>query len=77
MSTMNTSDEIVYAARFPSMPGYGAVCADVPEHKKNTARTIAGWIKRGGTVERVPRQAAIDGMREYLTAIQAAKTTAT
>ncbi len=30
-----------------------AACVDTPEHTKDTAKTIAGWIKGGFTVERV------------------------
>lgn len=74
---MSTTEDMVYAARFPSMPGYGAVCVDDPAHKKDTAKTIADWIKRGGTIERVPRQIAIDGMGEYLKAKRSAQTTTT
>lgn len=59
---------MAYAARFPGKPGYGAVCVDKPEYAKDTARTLAGWIKSGATIERVTLQAAKDGMGEYLAA---------
>lgn len=30
-----------------------AAAVDTPEHTKDTAKTVAGWIKHGMTVERV------------------------
>lgn len=61
------SDNIMcYAARFPGKPGYGAVSMDLPEHRKETAKTIADWIKCGATIERVTLSAAREGMGEYL-----------
>jgi hypothetical protein len=57
-----------YVARFPGMPGYGAWCADDPKYKKDTAKTVADWIKRGATIERVTIEAAKAGMLEYLEA---------
>jgi hypothetical protein len=57
-----------YAARFPGMPGYGAICVDDPDPKwrKEVAKSISDWIKRGATVERVHRDVAAAGMREYM-----------
>lgn len=60
-----------YVARFPGMPGYGAWCADDPKYKKDTAKTVADWIKRGATIERVTIEAAKAGMLEYLDAKEA------
>ena len=31
-----------------------AICVDDPAWKKDTAKTIAGWIKEGRTVQRLP-----------------------
>mgnify|MGYP006935480711 CR=1 FL=1 len=61
-------EELDYVARFPGMPGYGAWCVDSPTHKKDTAKTIADWIRRGATVERVTTEAARAGMLEYMEA---------
>lgn len=40
-----------------------AVTVDEPEHAKDVAKDISGWIKRGRTVERV----TMDEARERLT----------
>ena len=61
-------ERLDYVARFPGMPGYGAWCADDPKYKKDTAKTVADWIKRGATIERVTIDAAKAGMLEYLEA---------
>jgi len=58
-------DDFDYVARWPDMPGFGAVCIDSPEWRKETAKTIAGWIKRGAIVERVHHDAATKGLLEY------------
>ena len=55
-----------YVARWPDMPGFGAACVDWPELRKETAKTIAGWIKRGAIIERVHRDEASKGLREYV-----------
>lgn len=62
------NEKLDYVARFPGMPGYGAWCVDDPQHKKDTAKTVADWIKRGATVERVTTDVARAGMLEYLEA---------
>ena len=67
-ATMSDDAVMAYAARFPGKPGFGAVCVDKPEYAKDTAKSIAGWIKQGATIERVTIQAARDGMGEYLAA---------
>ena len=64
-------DTKVYAARFPRMPGFGAICVDNPEYAKATAKDIAGWIRRGASVERVSIEDARTGMKEYLDAKRA------
>lgn len=65
--------DMAYAARFPGKPGFGAVCVDKPEYAKETAKSIAGWVRSGATVERVSIQTARDGMAEYCTARMGAK----
>lgn len=64
-------ERLDYVARFPGMPGCGAWCADDPKYKKDTAKTIAGWIRRGATIERVTIDIAKAGMLEYLQAKEA------
>lgn len=60
------SDNIwCYAARFAGMPGYGVIVGDVPEYAVDTAETVADWIKRGATVERVTLDNAVRGLKEY------------
>ena len=63
-----TNETMAYAARFPGKPGFGAVCVDRPEFAKDTAKDIAGWIRKGATIERVSVESARAGMSEYLAA---------
>ncbi len=65
---MTEKQTMAYAARFPGMPGYGAVCVDDPEHTKSTAKHVADYVRRGATVERVTLDQARAGMGEYLEA---------
>ena len=64
-----------YVAKFPGMPGYGALCVDDLEYAEDTAKTIADWRQRGATVERVTVEVAGVGMREYLAEQQRRKLT--
>jgi len=36
-----------------------AICRDDPGEEKSTARIVAGWIKMGRTVERLPMEDAM------------------
>ena len=65
--TDTANEAMCYAARFPGFAGYGAIVVD-DEHKKDTAKTVSGWLRKGATVERVTRDQAVAGMREYLVA---------
>jgi hypothetical protein len=48
------SDCMVYVAADPKQPGAAwAICIDKPEWAKDTAKSIAGWIKEGAQVQRV------------------------
>ena len=58
-------DDMCYAARFPGMPGYGAICADEPQYSKATSKDIADWILRGAYIERVTTAVAVEGARVY------------
>jgi hypothetical protein len=65
----SASHDMAYAARFPGMPGYGAIAVDFAD--KETAKFVADCIRRGAHVERVTVKAASDGMGIYLAARQA------
>jgi hypothetical protein len=54
-----------YAAKMPDDVGYFAIAVDNPEHKKSLAKDIAGWIKEGAYVERVPIDKAKEGFIKY------------
>ena len=48
-------EAMVYVAADPDQPGAAwAICVDMPEHKKDTAKSIAQWVKEGATVQYVP-----------------------
>lgn len=68
----NNDCDFDYVARFPGTSGYGAaICDDShPKWKKEIAKTLADWVKRGATVERVPRSVASAGLREFVTSKQ-------
>lgn len=68
---MSSDHTMAYAARFPGMPGYGAVVVDDPKHVKSTAKTVADYVRRGASVERVTLDEARKGMGEYLAARKA------
>lgn len=59
---------MAYAARFPGLPGYGAVCMDDPRQAKDTAKLVANWIRRGAQIERVSAAEARAGLAQYLEA---------
>lgn len=63
---MSEEAEFCYVAAQPGMPGYCAAAVDRPEYKKDTAKDIAGWIRRGFTVSRVSNDEAGRGLNEYL-----------
>lgn len=67
MSTPKFQGDFDYVAKFPDMPGYGAACIDDddPKWRKEIARTIADWIRRGATVERVTRHEACEGLLKF------------
>ena len=48
------SDCMFYVAADPKQPGAAwAACVDKPEYKKQTAKSIAEWVKNGATVMHV------------------------
>ena len=43
-----------YVAEAPQQPGCAfASCVDDPQYAKYTAKSIAGWVRRGGIIKRV------------------------
>ena len=60
-----SENELDYVARFPGMPGYGAWCAYHAEDRRAIAKTVADWIRRGASVERVTTAEARDGLMAY------------
>ena len=63
---MNKEDGLmVYVAKFPNTKGYGAIAVDRPEYKKDIAKDISDWIKRGATVLHVSLEEGQNGFCEY------------
>jgi len=70
---MSDDNVMCYVARKPGSPGFCAVLIDDGKFPKEDAKTIAGWIRQGRTLERVPLEVAQSGMDEFLAARKAAK----
>lgn len=48
------TDSMFFVASFPEYPDEAfAACVDEPQYKKDTAKTVSDWIKRGAIVRRV------------------------
>jgi hypothetical protein len=58
-------EKMCYVASMPGEVGYFAIALDLPEYKKDLAKDIAGWVKRGAIVERVTIAAGQKGFTEY------------
>ena len=58
-------ETMLYAAKQQGMPGYCALCADRPEWKADTAKTIAEWVRDGMTVHRVSTEDGQYGLKLY------------
>ena len=55
---MSEATAMVYVAADPKQPGAAwAICVDRPEFAKDTAKTIAGWVREGANVQRVDLEA--------------------
>lgn len=61
-----------YVAVNHGMPGFCALVVDSPEDVRDTAKTIAGWVRDGLTVERVTLDRGREGLTEYVAAKRAA-----
>ncbi len=59
-------DRMFYVASHQGEPGYCAAAVDDPRWAKDTAKTVAGWIRDGRQVERVTDDRARVGLEEYL-----------
>lgn len=58
---------MVYVAADPSQPGAAwAVCVDKPEWSKDTAKSIAKWIRDGANVLRVPKDEGVEMLRKWV-----------
>lgn len=54
-------EKMCYVAADPEQPGAAwAAAVDDPKYAKDNAKEIAGWIKQGANVLRVPVQEARD-----------------
>lgn len=63
---MADDNTMVYAARYKGSPGFGGIVVDEFEHRDETARTVAAWIRNGAIVERVTVATARVGMQQFL-----------
>lgn len=64
---MNEDEGFCYVAADPTQPGAAwAAAVDDPKYAKDLARDVAGWIKRGANVMRVPTQTARDMMGKWV-----------
>lgn len=60
------SKTMFYVACWPDHPDEAfAACVDDPGYKKDTARSIADWIARGGDVQRVTAEEGRAMMERY------------
>lgn len=55
-----------YAARKAGEEGFYAVLVDDPKWAKDTAKTIAGWIKDGAEIARVSLEEARAGIATWM-----------
>ena len=61
------NEEMCYVAADPSQPGAAwAAMADIPEHIKDTAKTIAEWVQEGAHVMRVPTETAREMLSKWV-----------
>jgi len=56
-----------YVAADPEQPGAAwAATADLPQYAKDTAKTIADWVRRGANVMRVPTAEAREMLSKWV-----------
>ena len=51
---MTTEGRFAYVGRWHSCDCVAAVCMDMPDHPKDTAKAVSDYIRRGYRVERLP-----------------------
>ena len=65
----------LYVAADPSQPGAAwAACVDEPKFAKDTAKTVAGYIKDGATVMRVDSKVGNEMLRKWVRPVKKEKT---
>lgn len=58
---------MLYVAADPTQPGAAwAACVDDPRWAKDTAKDIAGWVRKGATVMRVTQEVAREMMMKWV-----------
>ena len=63
---MTTDTQFAYVAADPDQPGAAwACCVDKPEYKRNTAKSIAEWARKGAHVMRVDVDTAREMMMKW------------
>jgi len=68
------SDNMVYVAADPNQIGAAwAICSDKPEYKKDTAESIAEWIRRGATVMHVTKEVGCEMLRKWVRPVKPVK----
>ena len=60
------SEAYCYVGTQPGEPGASSACVDIPDHAKDTAKFVAGIIKKGGTVDRVTVEKAREMLKEWI-----------
>ncbi len=73
---MSKSD-MVYVAADPLQPGAAyAICVDRPEYARETAKTIAQWVRRGANVMRVDHDTGVAMLGKWVRPSKCANPTA-
>ena len=63
-----------YVAADPEQPGSAwAATADNPQYAKHTAKTIAGWVREGANVMRVPTETARGMLKKWVRPVKKEK----
>lgn len=61
------NERMVYVAADPAQPGSAwAACVDDPRWAKDTAKDIAGWVRKGAIVMRVTPEVAREMMLKWV-----------
>ena len=61
------NDDMCYVAVDASQPGAAwGISVDMPGREKDTAKTIADWVRRGAHVMRVPTETAREMLSKWV-----------